>query len=52
MARIISDKKMIDGTANIETATDRNAWKGLIKTTKGLNKAKKKKVAHVSKEEL
>lgn len=35
--RVNADLRMSDGTANIEIATDRDAWKVLIEAAKGLN---------------
>lgn len=33
---------MIDGTANIKTATDHNAWRGLIEAAKSISAQKVK----------
>lgn len=35
--RVNSNIKMIDVTANFETATDHDMWRGLIEATKGLD---------------
>jgi hypothetical protein len=35
--RVNADIRMIDGTADIETATDRDVWRGLVEAAKGRN---------------
>jgi hypothetical protein len=43
--RVNADIKMIDEIADIETATNRDVWRGLVEATKGRNSpySKKKK---------